>query len=632
VFVLALALALSACALGDAGGDAEFAIVAPTEGERVGTNAVRIQGVVGDPSIRSVLVNGEPVSVSAGEFQSTLRLEDGPVRIEAAAGALVDVVNIYVDGRAPHVVIDEPAPGSFIEGTTLLVRGHVEDATDATVTVDGEPVSVDASGAFTYERTVAPGAHRVRVVAEDSVGHVGSTFTSAIVGHFGDAEDPLPRAVSLALGEAALDAVGMVAAPHMSPENVRPLVMAANPIADGFWGEVHTTGENHDPVNIELKPGDDALGMTITVPNLAVPFEVNLPLGFDVTGTTYVDTAIIDASAAVGASGGMPIIDLASSEVTLEGVFIDVDGLWDWVDRALVTNALRGTIESSLNDAVANEVPSALEAALAELPSSHELELQGYRAEIMGAVADLTATNAGLRAVLDFGVRPIGGAGPAMLAAPGPLVMGAGQAPDSALQGVEGGVTVDLLNAALHAAWGVGGLSYRMDTVMGPGDAPLNVGLVNIILPVEGAPRDAPISVEVEAALPPVVQPTATGLEMHAADLHVKLYAPGESGEVLLANISCGVRAAVAPILAEDGLGLAVEELEVTIDGIGELTGLPPAADLDRILGDLLAPMLEEHGQLRGFAIPTVAGFDVGAEAVYVEEGYVVFQGSLSAH
>ncbi len=309
-----------------------------------------------------------------------------------------------------------------------------------------------------------------------------------------------------------------------------------------------------------------------------------------------------------------------------------MDGLWDWVDRNLVTAALRGTIESSLRDAVQNEVPAAIERALAELPTHQEVEVQGYRAEVLGAVSELRSTEAGLKAVLDAGVAPVGGAGAAMLAAPGALVLGAGYEPDSGLPGVEGAVSVDLINAALHAVWGIGGLARHFDEVPGPGGEPLNVGLVNIVLPVDGAPHDALVAVEVEAALPPVVQPTATGLEMHAADLHVRLFAPVDGADTLLANVSCGVRAAVAPILAEDGIGLAVEELEVTIDGVGELRGLPPPEDLDRLLGDLLEPLLAEHGELRGLSIPTVAGFDVGADAVFVDDGYVVFQGQLAAH
>jgi hypothetical protein len=617
-----LVVSVSACALAEGKGEPEFAIVSPTEGEWVGTNAVRVQGVVGDPAIRSVVVNGETVAVSAGEFQATLRMEDGPAQVEAAAAGLVDVVSFHVDGAVPRVVIEEPPPASFIEGSSIRVVGHIEDATDATLRADGVPIDVAPDGTFAFERLVGPGAHRIRLVAEDSVGHVGSAFTTAIVGRFANAEATLPRALALSLGDAALDAIATAAEPYMSADNVRPLVMAQNPVAEGFWGEVNATGENHDPVSIEIYPDDGPLSLVLTVPNVSVPFEANLPLGLDIRGTAYVASAVIEATMAVGAVDGMPTVELARSSVDLEGVLIDVDGLWDWVDRALITNALRGTIEQSLDDAVANEVPAAIERALAALP--------GHRAEIRSGVSELISTAAGLRAVLDFGVRPVGGAGPAMLAAPGPLVFGSGEAPRSTLSGVEGAVTVDLVNAALFAAWGVGGLSYRMDEVPGPGGAPLDVGLVNLVLPVDGAPRDAPVSVEVDAALPPVLRATETGLEIHVADLHVRLYAPGPSGEAELAHVSCGVRAVVVPLLADDGLGFRVESLTVTIDGVEPLSGLPPADDLDRLLGELLAPLLETHGELRGLSIPTVAGLHVGADALFVERGYVVFQGSLA--
>ncbi len=622
---------LAACTPGGADSLGDFAIVAPLEGARVGTSAVRVQGHVGNDAIHSVLVNGETVAVSDGEFHTTLLLDDGPARIEASAGELVDVVNVYVDSRAPTVVIDAPIAGSFIEGDRFELRGHLEDATNATVTVDGESVELDASGAFTWGRDVRPGAHRVRVRAEDDLGHVGSAFTSAIIGHFADPEAPLTRAISLALGPDALRAITTVAAPHMSPEAVAPFIMAANPVAEGFWGEVNASGESHNPVYLRITPGNGALDVGIDVPNIAVPFVASLA-GFDISGTAYVGMAYITATAWVDAADGRPVVDIGRSEVALQDVLIDVDGLWDWVDQHVVTAALRGTIESSLQDAVANEIPTAIESALATLPMSQEIELQGYRAEVLGAVAELRSTEEGLKAVLDAGVRPVGGPGAAMRDAPGAFFLGSGLEPDSALPGVEGAVTLDLINAALHAAWGVGALAHRLDEVPGPGGTPLNVGLVNVVLPVSGAPQDALVSVEVEAALPPVVQPTDTGLEMNAADLHVRLFAPVDGEDTLLANVSCGVRATVTPILAADGLGLTFDEVEVTIDGIGELDGLPPPEDLDHLLGELLAPLLASHGELRGLSIPTVAGFDIGADALFVHEGYVVFQGELDAH
>ncbi|RLB49520.1 MAG: hypothetical protein DRJ42_20815 [Deltaproteobacteria bacterium] len=618
------------CAQGDNYRDAQFEITAPTADQRVGSNAVRIVGLVGDPRVREVLVDGEAVGVVRGEFQTTLRLPDGPHTISALGGEHFASVSFVVDGRAPTVIIDEPRPGAFIEGDTLHVEGRVTDATDVTLTVLGEPLELAADGSFHFDRTVAPGAHRVRVVAEDSVGHVSSAFTTAIVGHFGDLDASLPRAASVALGETALEAISAVVEPMLSPTNVRPMVMAGNPIAEGAWGELNTLGEDHGPVSVEFTPLNDALRVVIRVPSISVPFAAPVSGGFTITGTMHVEEALIVVAAGLDAADGRPVVDIDYSQVTLEGVFIDVDGLWDWVDRLVVTRALRGKMERSLNEAVDVQLPIAIEEALLALPSSHEFEVQGYRAEVHGGIASLESTYAGLRAVLDFGVRPIGGRGELPRAAPGPLLLGAGAAPTAALSGIEGAVTVDLLNAALFAAWAVDGLSYRMDEIPDGDGGVVNVGLINIAIPVDGAPRDAAVAVEVSTTLPPVVEESNTGLTMAAADIRVRLYAPNQGREVLLAAISCGVRAAVSPILADDGLGLRVDEFEVTIDAVDDLGGLPPAEELDRLLGDVLRPLLEEHGELRGFEIPTVAGFDIGADELFVDDGYVVFRGQLA--
>ncbi|MBW2465421.1 MAG: hypothetical protein JRH11_27485, partial [Deltaproteobacteria bacterium] len=276
------------------------------------------------------------------------------------------------------------------------------------------------------------------------------------------------------------------------------------------------------------------------------------------------------------------------------------------------------------------QLPIAIEEALLALPGSHEFEVQGYGAEIHGGIASLESTYAGLQAVLDFGVRPISGRGGLPRTAPGPLLLGAGVPPTGALSGIEGAVTVDLLNAALFAAWSVDGLSYRLDEIPDGDGGIVNVGLINIAIPVDGIPREATVAVEVTSALPPVIEETAAGLTMAAADIRVHLYAPDQGREVLLAAISCGVRATGSPMLADDGLGLRVDDLEVTIDAIDNLRGLPPAEELDRLLGDVLRPLLEVHGELRGFEIPTVAGFDIGADELFVNDGYVVFRGQLT--
>ncbi|MBW2465548.1 MAG: hypothetical protein JRH11_28130, partial [Deltaproteobacteria bacterium] len=349
---LGLVLTGLGCAQGDNYQDAQFEITAPTAGQRVGSNAVRITGLVGDPRVREVRIHGKSVAVTRGEFRTTLRLPDGPHTISALGDEHFASVSFVVDGQAPTVIIEQPRPGAFIEGDTLHVEGRVENATDVTLTVLGEPLEFAADGSFHFDRTVTPGAHRLRVVAEDTVGHVSSAFTSAIVGHFGDLDAALPRAASVALGETALEAIGAVVEPKLSPPNVRPMVAAENPVAEGAWGELNTLGEDHGPVSVEFTPLNDALRVAIRVPNISVPFAASVSGGLTITGTMYVEEALIVVAAGLEAAGGRPVVDINYSQVTLEGAFIDVDGLWDWVDRLVVTRSLQGKMERSLNEAV----------------------------------------------------------------------------------------------------------------------------------------------------------------------------------------------------------------------------------------------------------------------------------------
>jgi len=627
LFWLAYAALGAGCALG--GGDDErgLVIVEPRDGARVSSSAVRVAGTV-RTGARQVRVQGEPVAVSAGEFQTTVELPEGPAHIEVTDGEVSAAVDVFVDLAPPRVTIESPALGAYVEGSELRVRGRVEDVSAVTVTADGEPVALDEQGRFDFARTVPRGAYRVRVVAVDAAGHVGSAFTTAIVGHFAAPHDLVPEAIAVALGDEALEAIADTIAPHISPENVEPVVLAANPVASGFWGEVAATSEAHDRAQVTITPGSDSIAVAIAIPNVRVPFEARLPLGIRIHGTTTATRALVEATVQVSALDGRPLVRIVDSNVVLEGLFIDVSGLWDYVDRTFVTSALEGTIQEGIRTAVETKVPPALEAALEGLPLSYDIELAGYTARLAGEVAELRATEAGLRAVLDFGVNPLGL--PGSVDAPGPLLLGLPGAPGgNAFRGVEGAMSLDLLNAALFAAWRVGGLSHSFAELHEPSGRLVDAAVLGLLLPIEGPARDAPLAVNVEAVLPPVVRPTDDGVEIHAADVRIDLIAQTGGEGTRLLTVSAGVRATVRPFVAEDGIGLSVMNVEVSIDGLEDIPGLPPAERLDEMLGELLAPLLEPFTELRGFAIPSFYGLTLVPEDASVYQGYVVFEANL---
>lgn len=68
----------------------------------------------------------------------------------------------------PHLKIIEPAPDSRITDTIFKASGKTDPA--VTLTINGELVSVDAEGNFTFEVAISPGLNRLEFLAINRIG------------------------------------------------------------------------------------------------------------------------------------------------------------------------------------------------------------------------------------------------------------------------------------------------------------------------------------------------------------------------------------------------------------------------------------------------------------------------------
>src|SRR5687768_10692071 len=81
------------------------------------------------------------------------------------------------DLTPPRIRILSPLPGSYVEGGTVTITGHVEDdESEPTVSYDGASVRVGADGSFMWTGPVGPGAHRFRFEAKDRGDHVATAW------------------------------------------------------------------------------------------------------------------------------------------------------------------------------------------------------------------------------------------------------------------------------------------------------------------------------------------------------------------------------------------------------------------------------------------------------------------------
>jgi Glucodextranase, domain B len=141
----------------------------------------------------SVVVDGVAAAVSAGgDFSVAIPLQEGVNTIRAVAtdpagNTASASVTVTLDTIPPPLTLTSPAAG-YTNRSAVVVSGSTEAG--ATVTVDGAPVSVGGSGAFTTTLTLTDGSHTLVVVATDGAGNQATTSVAVIV-------DSTPESVAI---------------------------------------------------------------------------------------------------------------------------------------------------------------------------------------------------------------------------------------------------------------------------------------------------------------------------------------------------------------------------------------------------------------------------------------------------
>jgi hypothetical protein len=331
---------------------------------------------------------------------------------------------------------------------------------------------------------------------------------------------------------------------------------------------------------------------------------------------------------------GYPVVELGEVEVVLSGLFIDVSGLWDWIDRNIVTSALQGTLTEKIQTLITAQVPPVLDHFLGQLPLSHDVEVLDSTTRIHGGFHRIDITRRGLSVELDVGLDVLQPDSATVAGSPGTLVMGTPDAPALEQEALGAAVSLDILNHALYAAWSTGELVYRADSPSTRTGEPLTFGAILLLAPsLRGmADPEDPIRFVTTPALPIVVQPSTTGglVELVAADLRTDAYARTPEGDELVFTVSLGVVANVGVELTGDAVSVRITDYAITVDPIGDVppgTPLGPALDdLFRVVVDpLIAPLLSV-GRL---PIPTFGGFSFAAPRAFLDENYLVFEGAI---
>lgn len=153
-----------------------LSLTSPSEGLLTKAPSVDVVGLVDDLHAQ-VMVNGTSVEVKPnGLFTRSLQLPEGAVEIRITAsdlaGNLSTVVrHITIDRTAPKITLDQPllSPTSRMK---LHLSGLVDDP-KATLRLNGQPVTLDSAGRFTWDLPLQEGLNAVSFRATDLAGNEG---------------------------------------------------------------------------------------------------------------------------------------------------------------------------------------------------------------------------------------------------------------------------------------------------------------------------------------------------------------------------------------------------------------------------------------------------------------------------
>ena len=602
-----------------------LAIDSPADGALLSSRAVHVTGRAVD--LDAVTVNGVEAAVVEGHFALDLTLAEGEQRIEAVAADESAAVTVRIDETAPQIVVESPTPGAFVPGTSLEVRGRVIDASVATLQLDDQTIEVAADGRFRVTHNVEPGAIRMRLHAEDAAGNESWAYAAALVGTFGAPGMPVESAAALRLGTDAIHELERGATAMLGAMDIATLARAENPVANGTWGELRVDDVRYSGVAVTLQPRAGSGLATVGISGLRGDLSYDPPLLPVVHGNISATTANVVATVMLGATGGRVTATYQDSSVTLDGFSYDIAAVPAFIED-LLRGRVRDFVQTKIDDAVAAQLPAFLANAVQSIPSRQTVTVLGAPLVVQGGVRALEVDPSGLRIVADVGVRadaPV--VGRERL---GALVRGGSLGAPSGAAGVAVSASLDALDQTLFATWAAGVMGKHLEGLMFSG-APVTVGTLSLIVPaIRGqAPADAPISIDLESILPPVLTETPDGVEVRFADVQAVINARVAGRDQRLFTLSLGGAATTRPVLRGDGIAMEAPHIDVTADVVQGPPGMPTGPRLDALLHDLAGDSLVSMLDFAPFHLPALVGFTITPSSVSVSGNYLRFDASL---
>lgn len=436
-----------------------------------------------------------------------------------------------IDPEAPVVLVTAPARGASLgDASSVLVTGAVIDESPIReLTVAGVPAELGADGTFAVQVPLdRRGTTHLTVVATDLDGNVGRDTRAVESGPRAALAQPIPDALTAALSDTALAAIGNSVATALVATDLGAWIAPHNPVidegaADGpdcLYGKVSIGALAVAGAEIQLVPTAFGLELSAELSGVRVPMQLQ-----------YAALCVEGASGAlatarkVALSGRLSLavrdgrfdLRLLSPQVRFTELSLSLDGLPGEVVNLLDLGRSLGPV---LAWAVERLAAPILSEALAGLDGTTSAQVLGKTVDLALTPTLLATSPVDLTARIDSSLRTRGEPAAATFVhvpgSPPPLTPGLG---------LQVAVAAGALNQLLASFWAAGGLHMTFDLTTGD-----YAGL--------GKLYDR---VVVEARLPPSVRADVAGVRLLLADILLTFQAGDQVVTQLAINGSFGL-------------------------------------------------------------------------------------------
>ena len=372
------------------------AITSPPDGTLTAAASVTVTGTVTDASpISAFTVNGNPVTLSAGAFTTTVSLLSGPNPIVAqatdAAGNTGSAGITVNRGAAPSIAISAPANGLLTRNTPITVTGTFAGTAAVTVKVNGVDATLSGSS-YSASVPLLEGANTLTAIATNALGSASASVsvtldtTPPVVTITSPVDGALVVGTPVTVTGTVTDASPITSfTVNGSPVTLSsgafitsvPLALGANPISASATDAAGNTGSAAISVTRATPPT-----ISITSPaNGLLTRNTPVSVTGNVSGSPPLSVNVNGVGATVGGSSFSASVPLSEGPNTLTAVATNAAGTANAsVNVTLDTTPPVVTITTPPNGAVFTTTPQTVAGTVADASPIAVLSIGGQAA------------------------------------------------------------------------------------------------------------------------------------------------------------------------------------------------------------------------------------------------------------